>query len=225
MQLTIDAPRSFVWGYSDTPLSITTPDAFIIAPGTIAGAPWNPRVGIRDRTPAGVLEINAISTAANYLSVTKTSSSAGGIFLIRNNGYIGVQRPTPTVTVPYHSMQFGNAGNAALTGDGVWTNASSRKQKENIQPLSSRDAEQTLDELHPVTFHYQATPQEQNAGFIAEDVPELVAMKDRKSLSTMDIVAVLTKTVQDQQGYLKKQRETMKEIRQHIRELKRVLDE
>jgi hypothetical protein len=34
-------------------------------------------------------------------------------------------------------------------------------------------------------------------GFIAEDVPELVATKDRKGLSPMDIVAVLTKVVQD----------------------------
>jgi hypothetical protein len=38
---------------------------------------------------------------------------------------------------------------------------------------------------------------EKHVGFIAEDVPELVAMKDRKSLSPMDIVAVLTKVVQE----------------------------
>jgi hypothetical protein len=36
-------------------------------------------------------------------------------------------------------------------------------------------------------------------GFIAEEVPDLVAMNDRKSLSTMDIVAVLTKVVKEQQ--------------------------
>lgn len=36
-------------------------------------------------------------------------------------------------------------------------------------------------------------------GFIAEDVPEVVASKDRKGLSPMDIVAVLTKVVQAQQ--------------------------
>jgi len=33
-------------------------------------------------------------------------------------------------------------------------------------------------------------------GFIAEDVPDLVATEDRKG---MDVVAVLTKVVQDQQ--------------------------
>jgi len=36
-------------------------------------------------------------------------------------------------------------------------------------------------------------------GFIAEDVPELLATKDRKGLSPMDIVAVLTRVVQEQQ--------------------------
>ncbi len=36
-------------------------------------------------------------------------------------------------------------------------------------------------------------------GFIAEDVPELVATSDRQGLSAMDIVAVLTKVVQEQQ--------------------------
>jgi hypothetical protein len=35
-------------------------------------------------------------------------------------------------------------------------------------------------------------------GFIAEDVPSLVASNDRKSLSPMDIVAVLTTVTKDQ---------------------------
>lgn len=40
---------------------------------------------------------------------------------------------------------------------------------------------------------------ESYVGFIAEDVPELVATGDRQGLSAMDIVAVLTKVVQAQQ--------------------------
>ena len=40
---------------------------------------------------------------------------------------------------------------------------------------------------------------EVRAGFIAEDVPELVASADRQSLSAMDFVAVLTRVVQFQQ--------------------------
>jgi hypothetical protein len=36
-------------------------------------------------------------------------------------------------------------------------------------------------------------------GFIAEDVPDLVATADRKGLSSMDVAAVLTKVIQQQQ--------------------------
>jgi hypothetical protein len=46
-------------------------------------------------------------------------------------------------------------------------------------------------------------------GFIAEDVPALVARKDRKSLSPMDIVAVLTKVVQEQKQTIAGQKDEL----------------
>ena len=54
--------------------------------------------------------------------------------------------------------------------------------------------------------------------FIAEDVPDLVATKDRKGLSPMDIVAVVTKVVQDQQ-------ETIKDQGKEIQALKALLQQ
>ena len=57
----------------------------------------------------------------------------------------------------------------------------------------------TLKQLNPVEFAYKADSQEKHVGFIAEDAPELVATKDRKGMSSMDVVAVLTKVVQEQQ--------------------------
>ena len=56
-------------------------------------------------------------------------------------------------------------------------------------PSSYRAA---LAQLEPVQFNYRSDDSETYVGFIAEDVPELVANKDRSSLSPMDIVAVLT---------------------------------
>ena len=56
-----------------------------------------------------------------------------------------------------------------------------------------------LRELKPTKFNYKVDKEEEYVGFIAEDVPELLANKDRKGLSPMDIVAVLTKVVQEQQ--------------------------
>ena len=54
--------------------------------------------------------------------------------------------------------------------------------------------------LDPVEFAYKTDSQEKHVGFIAEDAPELVASKDRKGMSSLDIVAVLTKMVQEQRS-------------------------
>jgi hypothetical protein len=91
------------------------------------------------------------------------------------------------------------ASGATCTAGGVWTNASSLALKENITTLNGDEAATTLQSLNPVKYNYKADKKEKYVGFIAEQVPELVSMNDRKSLSTMDIVAVLTKVVQDQQ--------------------------
>ncbi len=225
MQLTAVADRTFVWGYSDTPISVTTADAFIIAPGTISGQPWNPKVGIRDVSPSGVMEINANGTTDDYINVTTPNHSSGGIFIVKNNGYIGIARPTPSDNT--YAMQIGTIGSngngAYLTAGGVWTNASSRKSKDNIASLTFEAAENTLEQLSPVTFNYKASSQT-NAGFIAEDVPEIVALKGRQSLSAMDILAVLTKVAQDQERTIQTQKEKIEKIKSEIKTLKKMLD-
>jgi len=91
------------------------------------------------------------------------------------------------------------ANGAFLSSGGTWTNASSRSFKKDITDLDAGEALATIKKLDPVTFQYNSEPGEKYVGFIAEDVPELVAMNDHKSLSPMDVVAVLTKVVQEQQ--------------------------
>ena len=61
--------------------------------------------------------------------------------------------------------------------------------------------------MKPVSFEYKEGNQDVHVGFIAEDVPEMVATPDRKGLESMDIAAVLTKVVQEQQKMLKAQQE------------------
>ena len=56
------------------------------------------------------------------------------------------------------------------------------------------DALEALGDLEPVRFKY-IDDDEVRAGFIAEEVPDLVATGDRTSLSPMDIVAVLTRVL------------------------------
>jgi hypothetical protein len=98
------------------------------------------------------------------------------------------------------------ANGAHLTTGGVWTNASSRELKDNIKPLSAADAESALNALSPVRYVYKNSGDEEYMGFIAEDVPDLVAMNDHKSLSPMDIVAVLTTVTKDQKAEITQQK-------------------
>jgi hypothetical protein len=50
-----------------------------------------------------------------------------------------------------------------------------------------------------VTFAYTGAPGDPRVGFVAEDVPELVATPGRQTLSALEIVAVLTQVVKEQQ--------------------------
>lgn len=72
---------------------------------------------------------------------------------------------------------------------------SSRTRKKNIREVSLEEAQDALENLEPVRFRYLNDDEEQ-LGFIAEDVPDLVATGGRKSVVPMDFVAVLTKVVQ-----------------------------
>jgi len=53
-------------------------------------------------------------------------------------------------------------------------------------------------------------------------VPDLVAVNGRKALSTMDIVAVLTKVTQDLEQQIQKQDRRIKEIENRIDQLKKL---
>ncbi len=120
---------------------------------------------------------------------------------------------------PAHPLHMGSG--AHVTAGGVWTNASSRDYKEDIQTLSAADAVATLAGLNPVTYKYKNTENEHHVGFIAEDVPALVAEEDRKSLSPMDVVAVLTKVVQEQQKLAQDQQKTIDELAAKVAELEK----
>ena len=114
------------------------------------------------------------------------------LILNPNGGYVGIG-----TTSPSFPLQMGSG--AYVSSGGVWTNASSREYKQDIKSLTRDEAVETLTALQPVQFRYKTDPKEKHVGFIAEDVPDLVASTDRKGMSAMDVVAVLTKVVQDQQ--------------------------
>jgi hypothetical protein len=118
-----------------------------------------------------------------------------------------------------------NDGVSATSGPYVdatgWYDNSSRELKENINSLTNDEALRALNELNPVKYNYKKNKKEARVGFIAEDVPELVAVNGRKHLKAMDIVAVLTKVVQKQQKFIGEQQRINAELKKKITELEK----
>ena len=157
---------------------------------------------------------NAIGNAATEIDLftapTTTTPVGTPRLTIIGNGNVGIGTQTPA-----HPLQM--ASGARVTAGGVWTDASSREYKDNIEVLTTEEAFDTFKELNPVKFTYKTNRTEKHVGFIAEEVPELIATKDRKGLSPMDIVAVLTKVVQEQQKTISTLREELDELKGKVR--------
>ena len=173
------------------------------------------QVGIGTTEPKQRLEVNG------SIQIHEQNSSVAGLMITQSSGDTGyiMHNRASTLTIgagsqdritidrdgnvgfavarPRHPLEM--ASGAHVTAGGVWTNSSSRDRKENIAELRLDVATEALMALQPVVFNYRDEPQEDYLGFIAEDVPELVAVKDRDALSPMDIVAVLTRVVQQQE--------------------------
>jgi len=172
-------------------------------------------VGIGTTEPKQRLEVNG------NIQIHERNSNVAGLMLTQSSGETGyiMHNRANTLTLgagsvdrltidgdgnvgigmarPSHPIEM--ASGAYVSAGGVWTNSSSREKKENIVTLTPEEALAALADLEPVRFNYKQDESEEYVGFIAEDVPGLVASTDRSSLSTMDIVAVLTRVVQEQQ--------------------------
>ena len=151
------------------------------------------------------------------------SSTNHNVQIVANNTVIMTIEPGGDVgigiTNPTHLLDVGTDG--AYCDGGVWHDGSSREYKENIATLTTDEAQEALQGLTPVKFNYKTNKEEQYVGFIAEDVPGLVATNDRKSLSPMDIVAVLTGVVKEQQKSLQEQQKMILELQKKIADLEK----
>lgn len=195
------------------------------------------KVGVGTWAPTASFEVS--KTASNAVIIFNRTDGAMGKFTARpTEVYIGsgsdhnvqfvannnvVSTLTPSgyfgigITTPTHLLDVGVSG--AYCNGGAWVDGSSRSFKTNIETLSLDEAEKTIDGLNPVKYNYKSDLEEQNIGFIAEDVPDLVATKDRKGLSPMDVVAVLTKVVQEQKNALLKQQQVIDDLKARVANL------
>jgi hypothetical protein len=133
----------------------------------------------------------------NYTSV---------IFKANGNVGIGTTNPAEKLYV---------VGNIYATG--TIMEGSSRESKYNIRELTIEEAVATLNNLQPKKFYYKVDNEDEHLGFIAEDVPDLVATKDRKGIRPMDIIAVLTSVVKEQQKMISSLSQKVEELEKEVK--------
>ena len=187
------------------------------------------RVGIGTASPGFPLHLVTNSSTNAEIVAERTGGATNFVSAGSSFGFFGTTTNHPLRLNVNGSFRMQlNADNsltmasgATCTAGGVWTSVSSREAKENIKNLTADKAIEALDGLNPVTFNYKAEKEESYVGFIAEDVPDLVASKDRKHLTTMDVVAVLTKVVQEQQKLVREQQKTISALNQRVAELEK----
>ena len=193
----------------------------------IEGTNKNVRLRI-DRTDGADFSVNVTAqatrfgTASNY--PLRFITNANNYMTLSANGNLGIG------VEPTNNIIAVNGG--AYCNGGAWVDGSSIEYKENIEDLTTDEAMEALEDLNPVKFNYKQMKEEQHVGFIAEDVHELVAQNDRKGLSPMDIVAVLTKVVKEQQKtiddlqnmVIKQQQKTIDDLQKKIKEMERKIE-
>ncbi len=156
-------------------------------------------VGLGTSTPLKDLQISSINPE---LMLYDENDDKYGI-LQYNNGELAFEGNSEQdilrvdATAPANALVINSTGDVTVGGNLTLT--SSRQVKQDIRSLKTAEAVEALNELNPVKFRYKQNPEEESIGFIAEEVPNLVATNSRKSINPMDLVAVLTKVVQDQQ--------------------------
>ena len=148
--------------------------------------------------------------------IIRTHESSQGLTLSKI-GTAGPEFRLINTTNDYRNIELLLGNGARCTSTGQWLNASSKDYKENIKELDGKKALEAFHKLRPVTFNFKRDKdKELMVGFIAEEVPDLIATKDRKSLNALEIVALLTKVVQEQEKIIRQQSKEIEKLKKDI---------
>jgi hypothetical protein len=189
----------------------------------------NGYIGFGTQTPSFPVHLLTNSSSNALIAAQRTGGVTTYMNATADTGVFGTANDAPLRMVVNSQWQMeinSSTDISMLDGggyNGTWNPASSRELKENITDLAADEAMDALEGLNPVKYNYKKDKEDPRVGFIAEDVPELVAMKERKSLGTVDIIAVLTKVVKEQQKSLNDQQEIISQLQQRISELEKNL--
>ena len=204
-------------------------DTVLVGLQNTANASTNNECGFQLRLETSTQTRDAGRIAASFTTTTDSTRTSALKFNTNNAGGFGERLRivgdrfalNRTSVAAGNVLQVGTTtsdGNGArLTDAGVWTVGSSRKNKEQITNLDGVKALEAVKTLQPVTYvGKQDTSGEKYVGFIAEDVPELVAMNGRDGIAAIEIVAVITKVVQEQQKTIESLTEEVKQLRAQL---------
>jgi len=155
-----------------------------------------------------------IEAQGNY-SIAIALNDQNGTVISQDNtmaimgGKVGIDFATPT-----HLLDVGTMG--AYCDGMAWVDGSSRDFKKGIAPLSETELQQlktTLDSIDIVKFLYKqeedGTPM--RVGMIAEDMPDVLASKQRKGLDTGRHIGFLMAVVKAMNAENDKQTVVMQE--------------
>ncbi len=101
--------------------------------------------------------IRDINNAVNPIIIVPSNKNINSLVIKNGNIGLGITNPTSPLVL---------ASGAKCSAGGVWTNASSRELKDDIEALPLKRAQETLSELQPVTYRYKAEPDEQQVGLL-----------------------------------------------------------
>jgi hypothetical protein len=150
-----------------------------------------------DTTAMGFIDFGIDGLSSNMGLGFGTGSTTR--MVLTASSYVGIANTTPSYPLQIGTSTADGSG-AFLSAAGVWTNASDRRIKENIEPLTY--GTETLMKLKPVRYDMKRTHEKQ-IGFIAQDVgevvPEVVSVDDHGwyGLSYGNLLAVSVKAQQE----------------------------
>jgi len=169
-----------------------------------------------DRTDGAQFKLSAVTNKVQIGSQSnhdvRFTTNNTSRMAITAAGNVGVANNSPG-----YLFVVGESG--AYCNGGAWVDGSSRAFKTDIRTLDGDEAARAVMNLEPVRFRYKEDQSEEFLGFIAEDVPELVAMKDRNGMTAMDVVAALTKVVQQQEKTIRDQEAKMSQQEKTLADL------
>jgi hypothetical protein len=183
-----------------------------------------------------------ISTTANEIPEGTTESESPDPTILEANGNAIITKGDRKAELYVRGSVFVDSypGDEQNTGGSIYAHhvygkdtlqagqfyqLSSRAYKEDIRDLTSAEADETLDRLQPVKYKLKARQDEAiSFGFISEDSPDVLTSTSNDSIKIMDVIAMLTKTVQDDRIMMKSLVAKVEEQEREITRLKHIIN-